>query len=264
MIDMQRFLAPIRERQEIADGVFLIVIDAPRLAGEVQPGQYCQVRCSDVGASDPFLRRPLFVSEIDRERGRCSFLIYVRGRGTAWLASRPVGHVLDIIGPLGRGWRPDPTTRNLLLLGEQPYLTSMLALIQPALRQELAVTLICASDNASEPYPAALLSPEVEYQIFAGDAPGLVGQLQQYLAWADELYCGVSRETWRLLRQAYPRWQEDHLVRVVCWEPLPCVSGTCLACLRETRHGERLICREGPVFDAAEYTIDSALPTSYT
>lgn len=51
------------------------------------------------------LRRPISLCGFDAELGVIRLVFEVRGKGTAWLADRQEGDTLDIIGPLGHGFR---------------------------------------------------------------------------------------------------------------------------------------------------------------
>jgi dihydroorotate dehydrogenase electron transfer subunit len=120
-----------------------IELHAPQLAQAVQAGQYCMIRCCDAGASDPLLRRPFFIHS--KGQGICTLHVRVAGRGTAWLAHQPVGAPLDILGPLGHGWTIAPTVRNILLISDVRLIAPLPSLMQSALEQQLAVTLLCQS-----------------------------------------------------------------------------------------------------------------------
>lgn len=244
---MRLVRAPLSARQEIAPGAYLLEVHAPQLAQAAQPGQYCMVRCCDSLASDPLLRRPLFVHDRELARGMCSFLVSVRGRGSAWLVRQQPGIELDILGPLGHGWRLQPQARTLLLIGEDPVLAPLIFLARHALAQDLAVTLVYLARNDEVVYPPALLPPEVEYQVLA-HAAGETAQLREYTGWADAICCSVSRETLLLLGQGDPAWRAGSSVQVALWPSLICGSGMCQGCFVETRRGPRLVCREGPIF----------------
>src|SRR4051812_19310622 len=125
---MRSFTTIITMNSEIQPGVHLLEVQAPQLARTVQPGQYCMVRGSDSLASDPLLRRAFFVADVEAGREICRFVVYRRGRVSTWLARQQPGMALDLVGPLGRGWTLRPEARNLLLLGEDALLPSLLLL----------------------------------------------------------------------------------------------------------------------------------------
>ena len=254
---MRLSVATITSNIEVRTGIHLIEMLAPQLAQAVQPGQYCMVRCCDTDANDPLLRRPFFVRSVQRGQGLCSLLVSVRGRGTSWLAKQQEGAALDILGPLGHGWTVRPTVRNLLLVGEEEYILSVLLLAQVAIEQEIAITLVAQSSSAEGVYPPALLPSEVEYSIITRD--GSLGQrgelidvLPSYLDWADALCCGVSHETSVMLYSHFERMRSKHFAQGIVLRPFVCGSGACLACSIETHSGLKLVCKDGPVFHLGE------------
>jgi dihydroorotate dehydrogenase electron transfer subunit len=168
-----------------------------------------------------------------------------------------VGAEVDILGPLGRGWVIRPTVRALLLLAEDAYIPALTLLAQVALEQELSVTLVSQSRSEQEVYPPALLPPEVEYHIVSNSGRAalheeLLNVVGSYLNWADALYCAVSAETLVALYARFGRVRSRQFGQGVLLHPLVCGSGACLACSVETSKGQKLVCRDGPVFDLQE------------
>jgi len=234
----------------IRPGVQLLELHAPNLAQTVQPGQFCMLRCCPADASDPLLRRPFYIHGINRSRGTCTFYISVQGRGTAWLASQAEGAVLDILGPLGHGWTLRSTTRNALLIGEERQISALTLLAQVALEKDIAVTLINQSRTPEESYPPALLSPEVEYHVVTEQQDrNLIHTLTEILPWADASYSSVSHETSLALYTRFERLRSKNFAQGTITRPLVCATGICFACSVETHSGQKLVCRDGPVFD---------------
>ncbi|GAC1684439.1 MAG: hypothetical protein NVS9B9_06410 [Ktedonobacteraceae bacterium] len=196
------------------------------------------------------LRRPFYVHGINRSRGTCTFYVHVQGRGTTWLAAQPAGAVLDMLGPLGHGWIVRPTTRNALLISEERSISALTLLAQVALEQDIAVTLINQSRAPEESYPPALLSPEVEYHVVTEQQDkNLLQTLTEILPWADATYSSVSRETSLALYTRFERLRGKGFAQGTITRPLVCGTGVCFACSVETHSGQKLVCRDGPVFD---------------
>ncbi len=247
---MRIHTATITETTMIRSGVQLLALHAPNLAQTVQPGQFCMVRCCPADASDPLLRRPFYVHGVNRSRGTCTFYVHVQGRGTRWLASQPEGAVLDILGPLGHGWTLRSTTRNALLFAEERSISALTLLAQVALEQDIAVTLINQSRTIEESYPPALLSPEIEYRVVTEQQDkNLLQTLTEVLPWADATYSSVSHETSLALYTRFERLRARNFAQGIITRPLICGTGVCFACSVETHSGQRLVCRDGPVFD---------------
>jgi dihydroorotate dehydrogenase electron transfer subunit len=245
-------LATITANTALRPGVHLIEVHVPYLAQAAQPGQYCMVRCCHPLAHDPLLRRPFFIHGVQRAQGLCSLLVNVRGRGTAWLAQQSVGSALDILGPLGHGWLIRPTVRNMLLIGAESQIAALTLLAQVALTQDLAVTLLCLCSSDGEAYPPTLLPEEVEYHIVTGD---LLIEAESYLNWADAACCSLPHDTLLTFYHRYERMRWRHFAQSILLQPLVCGSGICLTCNVETRAGQQLICRDGPVFAVREIAL---------
>ena len=250
---MRLYTAPLTANTEIRPGVHLLEIHLPQLAQSIQPGQYCMLRCCHPAATDPLLRRPFFVHTVQRDRGLCTFLVHVRGRGTAWLASQHVDSTLDILAPLGHGWELRSTVRNLLLISEGFSVPALTLLAQTAIEQELVVTLVAQFPSANTVYPPTLLPSEVEYHIVTTD--GSLGQqsdlatiLNTYLPWADAACLSVSHETSTILYNSHERLRGKYFAQGTLLHPLVCGNGVCLTCSMETARGTKLLCRDGPVF----------------
>ena len=208
------------------------------------------VRCAPPNANDPLLRRPFYVHSFNLSRGTCTLYVHIRGRGTTWLAQQQEGASLDILGPLGHGWTLRPTTRNALLIGEERQISALTLLAQIALEQDIAVTLINQSHTLEESYPPALLSPEIEYHVVPEEqSNNFIQLLTETLLWADAAYCSVSRETSVALYAHFERLRGKNFAQGTLIQPLACGTGICFACSVETRIGQKLVCRDGPIFD---------------
>ncbi|MDQ0507580.1 Dihydrdoorotate oxidase B, electron transfer subunit [Aedoeadaptatus ivorii] len=87
----------IQEKKDLAPNVFLLRIDAPRVAKAAQPGQFVIV-IADKTAE----RVPLTIANFDRKEGWVDLVVQATGPSTKKLASKEVGdHLKDFVGPLG-------------------------------------------------------------------------------------------------------------------------------------------------------------------
>ena len=97
MIDEQ---AKVVRQVEIGAGYRYLVLEAPRMAGELLPGQFVHVRVPALEASA--LRRPFSV--FDAADGTVTLLYKTVGRGTRALNEVQEGDALSVLGPLGHGF----------------------------------------------------------------------------------------------------------------------------------------------------------------
>ena len=88
-----------------------LVVRCGDVSASAAPGQFFQLLCPQTGGEQPFLRRPMSLYGADPERRQVEFLYKVTGAGTRGLAVLRAGDRLDILGPLGNGFRLDPPLR---------------------------------------------------------------------------------------------------------------------------------------------------------
>lgn len=142
------------------------------------------------------------------------------------------GDRLDVLGPVGRGFRlPEGAAHVLVLAGS---LERLLPTIDHAVRQGLAVTVLT-------PRSADLLPTDVE--IHRGPLSA------ELAAWADVVLLDVADPKARAkhIRALLPP-RAEHFVQALVQAPMPCGVGACQACWVEVGSVKRLCCVEGPVF----------------
>lgn len=87
----------IREKKQLASGIFQMAILAPRVAKKALPGQFIILRINENGE-----RIPLTMKDSDPEAGTVTIVVQVAGGTTSQLSKLNVGDtILDFVGPLG-------------------------------------------------------------------------------------------------------------------------------------------------------------------
>jgi len=83
---------------------------------EMLPGQFAEIRVD--GSPTTFLRRPISINFVDRERNEVWFLIQLVGDGTKRLGEAKQGDIINVVLPLGNGFTmPEKASDKLLLVG---------------------------------------------------------------------------------------------------------------------------------------------------
>jgi dihydroorotate dehydrogenase electron transfer subunit len=190
------------------------------------PGQY--LLASD--RSDAPLPVPLFHSDVTPQ---------------GYLATAPTdagwdpGLVLQLRGPLGRGFSLPLATRRVGLVAWDDAPARLRGLIRPALKQNAAVVLV--SNTAPDD-----LSDEVEVQPLSN--------LNDILEWADFVAFDVARENLQPLREFLGNRRSFRMdAQVLIRTPVPCGGiAECGVCAVTLKSDWKLACREGPVFDWRE------------
>lgn len=240
--------------ERVAPGVGLVVFDAPHAAAALQPGQFVHLRIAE--GTDFILRRPFSVFRTGG--GRIEILYQVVGRGTRVLAEAEPGEHMDLIGPLGNGWRmPEGIVHALVVaggLGAAP----MGMLVQDLARRGVAVTLAQGAPTGERLLARELFEATCRRVACATDdgsfgACGFVTDLTADLIERDRpdvvYVCGPEAMERIVVAQA-------EVAGVPCQVSLErlmaCGVGACLSCVVSTHHGRKRACVDGPVFDAAD------------
>lgn len=261
------FRAPVAAREDLAPGVVRLWFEAPALA-HARPGQFVHLLCREETGLDPLVRRPFSLAGVDGSRGLASVVVKAVGRGSAWLAARRAGDLLDVMGPLGRGFEGpasgQPPTGPVLLVGGGTGVAPLLFLAGELAagghRPVVAVLgfrsrrdLILADEFSSR-------GAEVLVATEDGTAGRRGTAAQVAEAMWDEASAVYACGPWGML-QALERLRRTRPrpLQVAVETMMGCGAGVCLSCVVpwRRREGYRVTgwaraCVEGPVFDADE------------
>lgn len=254
---MQHLSAILLDQQQFNDWAVL-TLGSASLAG-AQPGQFVAARCTVAGSYDPLLRQPLFLAATDQPAGTCQLLVARTHPAFAFLSGQPRGVALDLLGPLGHGWRVDSGVRTVALLGTADRSAALFALAQRAVARGLSVSVLLGADdqlNAPAPF---LLPAAAEYHVATGaDAAATAVSLldDDTLRWADLLAVAIPYEHLdaivQRVRSVRLQWSHN-FVQAALLAPddqqLACCVGVCGVCAVATRQTPRLVCTDGPIFD---------------
>ena len=254
---------PIIEHEAVSPGVWRMTLGSQELAEICAPGQFLHVLCHP--GNDPLLRRPFSIHDADPKLGLISLLYQVVGRGTQLLTERAPGEILDVLGPLGRGFSlPETADQPILLVGGGMAVAPLYFLAR-----RIAQTIGCAKT-------AFLIGARTEDMLLCLDElallrlaiqtatedashghPGLMtGLLENYLQEGEKplVYaCGP----WPMLKAVAEITKAHGLKCQVSTEAkMACGVGACMSCVIKVRDGDSSkyvrSCKEGPVFDADE------------
>ncbi len=246
------------DHQPIQGGYFLLHLQAPIIAPQVQPGQFVHVRVPHL--EECVLRRPFSIFRAEGDR--VALLYKDVGKGTRTLRFLKPGETVSLLGPLGCGFpAPDPARVPLLVAGGY----GMAALYLTARRSphkgvaffggRAAKDILCVDD-----FRAAGWDVRVSTQDGSLGYRGLVTDLLD--AWHRDEAAGRTPELFacgpgpmlkavaeRALREGWTAWTSMD-------NNMGCGVGACLTCVVKVRDGDgwawARACREGPVFDARE------------
>ena len=242
--------------EKIAEGVFSLVISAPKLASALKPGQFVNIAVP--GNAMSLLRIPLSFASADAAAGTVEIWYAVVGDGTKRMSAWEPGFKSNLLGPGGHGWAaPEGCKRALVVgggIGVPPVLCLARELAAAGVTVDACVgaatadklvgveelqTLcggirIATDDGTAGSHgfctePAAQLLAANAYDYVATCGPGVMMKKVAELAANAGVYCEASLE-----------------------RMMSCGFGVCNTCNVETVDGMKGACMCGPVFDATK------------
>jgi len=228
--------------------------------GFVKPGQFVHVK---IPGSGIFFRRAFSVYETDKNRDSFSILVKVCGRGTSLMADMKKGDRLNILGPLGNGFKL-PSKRETIILaaggiGMPPIYSLAKRLIDKGYHKEkllffygavsktdlvdvqkvkkLGVRLYLSTDDGTRGFKG-FVTDAIRHEL-----PDIKGEHRLYACGPD----GMLKAIDALAR-------EYQIPGQLSFEaPMPCGIGVCLGCIRPLQSGGYTrVCHDGPVYNIGE------------
>ena len=261
---------------------FILRLNAPETAASAVPGSFIHVQCD---AAIP-MRRPLSIMRANAEDGWIEILFKTVGSGLHALGNRMPGDIVNLIGPIGRGFKAAPERPLTLLIGGGVGIPPMVFLAEYLQDDEYdwQPLVIMGSEI---PFPFQLVRSALDTPWLADDLvstmplletwqiPARLASLQGYegcfrgyvtdlarewlntlsadkLAGVEIFSCGPTP----MLRAVAALAREFNVpCQVSLEEFMACAVGGCAGCavLVETEEGPAMkrVCVDGPVFGAA-------------
>ena len=108
----------VRSNERLSDSYSLLKLQPADGSAIIDTcaGQFVEVEVPD--SKSTFLRRPISINFVDRDRNELWLLVRVAGEGTRHLVALAEGRVLSLVLPLGKGFSiPADTVSKVLLAG---------------------------------------------------------------------------------------------------------------------------------------------------
>ena len=244
--DVQKF--QLISNDEIADGIFDMRVKNEELAPLAKCGQFAHVY-----VPSKTLRRP--ISVCDSENGVLRLVYQVKGEGTRLMSEMKSGTDVDILAPLGNGFKIEKGKRYCLIgggIGVPPMLYTAKQTENP-----LVITgfrnksLVILQDDFKKAGAELVLATD---DGSAGVHGFVTDILKDKINEFDEVCaCGPTP----MLKAVAAVCKENSKpCQISLEERMACGIGACLVCaVKLSKNGEEImhhVCKNGPVFNAEE------------
>lgn len=240
----------VAENIKLNDQYFLLKLTADTLLPDMYPGQFAEVKVED--SPSTFLRRPISINWVDRQRNELWLLIQIVGQGTRKLSMLTPGDTLNLIYPLGNQFSyPPQKTARILLVGGGVGIAPMLFWGSQLAAEGYIPNFLIGGRSAAN---LLLLDEFNKYgNVYVTTEDGSAGEkgfvtnhsvLSQSF---DAIYtCGPTPMMKAVAAYAT---KEGVFCEVSLENTMACGFGACLCCVTDTVDGHLCVCTEGPVFN---------------
>ncbi|MGE5329081.1 MAG: dihydroorotate dehydrogenase electron transfer subunit [Deltaproteobacteria bacterium] len=254
-------MCKVNSTEELSPGIIKFTVQAPEIAKRAVPGQFLEIKCTE--KIDTTLRRPISISNKDFKNGLVEFIVQTRGEATSALARTKSGEMLDLLGPIGKGFGLKKTKNPVIIGGgigafplhflaktlDNPNLKILLgfrnknAIVLEDEFSKINGKLTIATDDGSyghNGFVTELLldqikNSEVDMIYACGPLPML--KKVRDIALQNNIPCQISVE-----------------------ERMACGVGVCLGCAIKLIDGDDWryghVCKDGPVFEAQKVILE--------
>lgn len=263
-----QFKSMVLSNVEVSPCYFRMRMTAPQDLGTSLPGQFLMLKVTE--SIDPLLRRPFglfdvgtFQAEYDEApRTYVEILYKVVGKGTRMLSALHHGDSVDLLAPLGKGFRLGDKGEEKILVGGGVGLAPLYYLAKELVAQGEKVRLFAGGRNRDD----ILCITEFErlgVETYVATDDGTLGE-QGFVTEVLEKHLGAGQRIFACgpmpMLGAVSRMAETHGVpcQVSLEAYMACGVGACLGCVMPgANHSDqtpdyRCVCKDGPVFDSFE------------
>ena len=246
----------ILDNIEISPGIFKMQVSCNSIAKIATPGQFVNLYCKE---GSRLLPRPISICEIDKESNILTFVYGVVGKGTEEFSKMKSGEYIDLLGPLGNGYKIDNDTSEHILVGGGIGIPPLLELVK-SLEGNKSVYLGFRTGNflveEFEKYGAKVFVATDDGSF--GTKGTVVDLLRSTNANGQMIYsCGP-----RPMLIAVSAWAKENSIKaqISLEERMGCGIGTCVGCVCKIKNAEtweyKKVCKDGPVFWSEEVIWD--------
>lgn len=241
----------VTENVRLHANYVLLKLTSPSQLPEMLPGQFAEIRID--GSPATFLRRPISINNVDREKNEVWFLIQLIGDGTRRLGEAKTGDIINVMLPLGNCFTmPEKASDKLLLVGGGVGTAPMLYLGRQLAENGSKPTFLLGARSDKDLLQLEQFAAYGEvYTTTEDGSQGEKGYVTQHsiLNKVDfnQIYaCGPKPMMMAVAKYARSKGIS---CEVSLENTMACGIGACLCCVENTTEGHLCVCKEGPVFN---------------
>lgn len=241
----------VTDNIRLHDHYVLLKLTSPEILPEMLPGQFAEIRVD--GSPTTFLRRPISINFIDRQKNEVWFLIQLVGDGTRRLGQARQGDIINVVLPLGNGFQmPQTPSNGLLLIGGGVGTAPLLYLGKQLVSQGSVPTFLLGARSERDLLQLEQFAQYGKVYVTTEDgSAGERGYLTQHSVLSKRKFEKIYTCGPKPMMMAVAKYAKSKNIdcEVSLENTMACGVGACLCCVENTAEGHVCVCKEGPVFD---------------
>lgn len=246
----------VSTNEKLHNNYILLKLTSSQKLPKMLPGQFAEVRVDK--SPSTFLRRPISINYIDKQKNELWLLVQKVGDGTRALANVQPGEIVNIVAPLGNTFStPQQTDKKLLLVGGGVGTAPMLFLGSHLKEMGFSPNFLLGARSANDVLQLDDFRRFGNVYITTEDGSlGEKGYVTQHSVLENETFdciytCGPKPMMVAVAAYAKKR---NILCEVSLENTMACGVGACLCCVEKTTEGHVCVCKDGPVFNIEKLT----------
>ncbi len=247
----------VKENKQLTRDILALTLTGAFSYEQATPGQFVNVLIGD-GAAHP-LRRPISIASANLQEETLSLVYRVVGEGTKWLSERSRGDLIDVFGPLGKGFGAPLEPGKVLIVGGGVGIPPLYQLAKELARQGFKSDIILGFKNQRDVFWTGEFAEFGDVTVCTEDgSTGEKGFVTEVIDmnedWTTLYSCG-PKAMLKALRTHFEG--RDIKGYVSLEERMACGVGACWGCTCLDPNGTvaKRICKEGPVFPWEEVSL---------
>jgi dihydroorotate dehydrogenase electron transfer subunit len=255
----------IVSNKKISQGFNLISIQNKELASVSKAGQFYMLTPykKEEKNSDLFLKRPISIFNIDTKNGVIEFFYKIEGRGSVSLSELKRNDQIEILGPLGRGFRTDLQKEKILMVGAGVGIAPFYYLYK-VLKPHNHIYLAFGGRNKETLAVTKYFKAKNHLNISSDD--GSIGEKENVVELTREVLEEHKKNPFTYLFVCGPtpvlkaagQVALDHGLecQLSLEKRMACGVRACMACSIKTKNGIEKVCNGGPVFNVKNLILE--------
>lgn len=250
---MKKYLLDLRVTvvEHLTDRHVLLHLSSDEPLPDMLPGQFVEVRVDHSPAT--YLRRPISIHFVDREKNELWLLVAAIGEGTRQLAGLQEGDLVNCLLPLGNSFSmPANAAEKVLLVGGGVGVAPLYYLGRQIRQMGGVPSFLLGARKEADLLEIELFSKLGRVYVTTEDgSAGEKGYVTDHSILACEQFARIATCGPKPMMVSVARYAKQKGIpcEASLENMMACGLGACLCCVEKTDEGNLCVCTEGPVFN---------------